>query len=111
MSKKSYNNPYKIIEMLKKENQSLNKLYQETLLKMKEIQKDYDSMYSNLSKEDKKEINPNCSKNKYLFLSKHLSKHEINIGQIPQNKENDLFLINENLNLLIIEALLLDKYL
>ena len=56
-----------------------------------------DSMYSNLSKEDKKEINPNFSKNKYLFLSKHLSKHEINIGQIPQNKENDLFLINENL--------------
>ena len=109
MSKKSYNNPYKIIEMLKKENQSLNKLYQETLLKMKEIQKDYDSMYSNFVNENmaREIIMRNDYQNYQELLQQHFQKEENNyIEEIKnlklqiQEKENIIIILQNNNTLL-----------
>ncbi len=109
MSKKSYNNPYKIIEILKKENQSLNKLYQETLLKMKEIQKDYDSMYSNFVNENmaREIIMRNDYQNYQELLQQHFQKEENNyIEEIKnlklqiQEKENIIIILQNNNTLL-----------
>ena len=80
MSKKIYNNPFKTIEMLKNENDTLNKLYKQALLKMKKIQKDYESMYSQFVNENM--IRENIIKNNYIkyqeLLEQHFQKEENN---------------------------------
>ena len=86
MSKNLYNsynyNSYKLnpIELLKRENSSLTKLYKEALLKMKKMQKDYELMYSKYVNEN--QIRENNIKNNYSqyqeLLQQHFQKEENN---------------------------------
>lgn len=78
MSKKSYNSRSNPIEILKKENASVNKLYKESLLKMKKLQKDYELMYSKYIEEN--QMRENSIKNNYVqyqeLLQQHFQKEE-----------------------------------
>lgn len=80
MSKKINNNKYNSIEFLKKENSSLTKLYKDALIKMKKIQKDYETMYSKFVNEN--QMRENFMKNNYLryqdLLQQHFQKEENN---------------------------------
>ena len=74
------NNSYNSLEFLKKENASLTKLYKEALIKMKKIQKDYESMYSKYVNEN--QMRENIIKNNYIkyqdLLQQHFQKEENN---------------------------------
>ena len=80
MSKKINNNKYNSIEFLKKENSSLTKLYKDALIKMKKIQRDYETMYSKFVNEN--QMRENFMKNNYLryqdLLQQHFQKEENN---------------------------------
>ena len=80
MKKKINNNKYNSIEFLKKENASLTKLYKDALIKMKKIQRDYESMYSKFVNEN--QLRENFMKNNYIkyqeLLQQHFQKEENN---------------------------------
>ena len=80
MKKKINNNKYNSIEFLKKENASLTKLYKDALIKMKKIQRDYESMYSKFVHEN--QLRENFMKNNYIkyqeLLQQHFQKEENN---------------------------------
>ena len=80
MKKKINNNKYNSIEFLKKENASLTKLYKDALIKMKKIQRDYESMYSKFVNENR--LRENFMKNNYIkyqeLLQQHFQKEENN---------------------------------
>ena len=80
MKKKINNNKYNSIEFLKKENASLTKLYKDALIKMKKIQRDYESMYSKFVNEN--QLRENFMKNDYIkyqeLLQQHFQKEENN---------------------------------
>ena len=80
MKKKINNNKYNSIEFLKKENSSLTKLYKDALIKMKKIQRDYESMYSKFVNEN--QLRENFMKNNYIkyqeLLQQHFQKEENN---------------------------------
>ena len=80
MSKKINNNKFNSIEFLKKENSSLTKLYKDALVKMKKIQRDYETMYSKFVNEN--QMRENFMKNNYLryqdLLQQHFQKEENN---------------------------------
>jgi hypothetical protein len=80
MKKKINNNKYNSIEFLKKENSSLTKLYKDSLIKMKKIQRDYESMYSKFVNEN--QLRENFMKNNYIkyqeLLQQHFQKEENN---------------------------------
>ena len=80
MKKKINNNKYNSIEFLKKENASLTKLYKDALIKMKKIQRDYETMYSKFVNEN--QMRENFMKNNYIkyqeLLQQHFQKEENN---------------------------------
>lgn len=85
MSKKVYNsynhsNKLNPIEILKRENASLTKLYKEALLKMKNMQREYELMYSKYVNEN--QMRENTIKNNYIqyqeLLQQHFQKEENN---------------------------------
>ena len=80
MKKKINNNKYNSIEFLKKENASLTKLYKDSLIKMKKIQRDYESMYSKFVNEN--QLREYFMKNNYIkyqeLLQQHFQKEENN---------------------------------
>ena len=84
MSKKIYKKNNSInpnfIELLKQENASLTKMYKEALIKMKQMQNEYESMYSRYINENQmRENNIKSNYNKYQdLLQRHFEKEETN---------------------------------